>query len=126
MMMEIPAELDVDLRGCEGFYTKTQEGAIAGCVYISPVDNNNCFIVACGFKRKWCTRELVMTVYQRVFKELKCRRVSVIVDASNLPSLKLCFKLGFKTEGLLRGYGTGTGFLLGLLENEFILNRFKG
>lgn len=125
MMMELPLESDVDLKDITIAYTKNSLGEILGCIAFSSVENNNCFGVFCGFKKKWCSRELIHTAYKLAFQYLKTKRISAIVDLSNKASLKLCLRVGFKAEGTLQGYGTGVGVLLGITEEIFKSHNFK-
>jgi RimJ/RimL family protein N-acetyltransferase len=61
-------------------------------------------------------------VYNYVFKQLGCSRISVTTRADNELVIGIAERLGFVREGYLRKfYGDADGVLLGLLKKDFIL-----
>lgn len=57
-----------------------------------------------AYWRKGIITEAVEAVIQYCFKELNLYRIGAVTFPENEPSYKLLLKLGFKNEGLLRGY----------------------
>jgi RimJ/RimL family protein N-acetyltransferase len=59
-------------------------------------------------------------MFALAFNALKCKRISVAVDAKNADCLKLVKKLGFKQEGVFRFQRDdgGDNVVLGMLKTE--------
>ena len=55
--------------------------------------------------KRWCTRKNLRFMFSVAFDYYHCRRISIMTAADNVRCLKLAFRLGFETEGRLRGYG---------------------
>lgn len=63
------------------------------------------------------TRMFLRSVFHYPFVQLKCRRVTALVDASNIRSQRLVEHLGFVREGCLReGAAAEDVFVYGLLK----------
>ena len=52
--------------------------------------------------RRWMTREFLRVAFRYPFVQLKCRRVSGYVPASNADAQRFDEHLGFQREGLMR------------------------
>ncbi|MFP4044876.1 MAG: hypothetical protein ACLFTP_09965 [Rhodosalinus sp.] len=50
----------------------------------------------------WCSRPVLNRIFSYPFVQMNCRAISVIVPASNLPSINLATKLGFRGEAIVR------------------------
>ena len=70
--------------------------------------------------KRWCNRRMLKFMFALAFIALKCRRISVEVDARNSNCLKLVEKLGFKQEGILRAHRDdgGDSVVWGMLKSE--------
>lgn len=70
--------------------------------------------------KRWCNRRMLRFMFGVAFKALKCRRISVSIDARNSRSLKLVEKLGFKKEGIFRAQRDdgGDSIVWGMLKTE--------
>ena len=70
--------------------------------------------------RRWMTREFLRVAFRYPFVQLKCRRVSGFVPASNTDALRFDLHLGFVREGLMReALENGEDVIvLGMLERE--------
>jgi len=86
------------------------------CFYNYTSDDIELAIVG---NRGWANRKFITQVFCYTYYQLECRRCTVRVAASNLKSLKLVTKLGFKAEGVLREALNGEDcIILGMLKNE--------
>ena len=70
--------------------------------------------------KRWCNRRMLKFMFALAFNALKCKRISVAVDAKNTDCLKLVKKLGFKQEGIFRFQRDdgGDNVVLGMLKTE--------
>lgn len=70
--------------------------------------------------RHWCTRRMLRQMFQTAFVGLDCKRINLLVSASNVVSLKFVQRLGFKTEGLLRKFRDNGEdcYFFGMLKDE--------
>lgn len=60
------------------------------------------------------------------FDQLKCRRITALVERKNLVARKMVQRLGFKEEGKLRKAGPkGDIFVYGLLREELRIKRYE-
>jgi RimJ/RimL family protein N-acetyltransferase len=50
----------------------------------------------------WCSRKVLARIFGYPFLELDCQAISLIVAATNLPSLNLATKLGFHGEAVIK------------------------
>ena len=66
------------------------------------------------------TRRFLRAVFYYPFIQLKVKRITALVDASNERSLNLTRKLGFKQEGRLReaAMDGGDTFVFGILQRD--------
>ena len=58
-----------------------------------------CIHIASDGSRRWLTRLMLLEAFHYPFVQLKMRRVTGIVPASNKAALKLDLQLGFEIEG---------------------------
>ena len=70
--------------------------------------------------RRWMTRQFLRVAFRYPFVQLKCRRVTGYVPASNADALKFDLHLGFQQEGRMReALKNGEDVIvLGMLERE--------
>lgn len=68
----------------------------------------------------WLSKRVVCVMMGYPFLQLGCHRMTVFIDPSNTVSRRICEKLGFKLEGVIReGIDTKTDMLvMGLLRRE--------
>ncbi len=92
---------------------------VAGVVY-SNYRHGNIEITMASKSPRWASRENMAALLGYPFNQLKCRRVTCIVKATNHPVREFLCRLGFKEEGICRqAYDDGTdAVLLGMLRSE--------
>lgn len=67
----------------------------------------------------WCTRRHLAGIFDYPFRQLNCRRLHAITEATNQPARAFLCRLGFKEEGILHGaYRAGDGVLHAMLREE--------
>lgn len=73
--------------------------------------------------KRWCTRRVLNFMFDVAFNYFGCRRISMSADIDNIDCLKLALKLGFKAEGVLRGFRDNgkDAVIMGILQQEFNL-----
>ena len=100
--------------------TKLIDGAVAAVVIYTNVTVHNCeMVIATDGKARWATREFLGVCYRYAFKQMKLKRITVVVDENNHKSLKLCEKLGHTKEGLLLNwFGSKNGIAMRMLDTE--------
>ena len=71
-------------------------------------DNNRAeigyFLNDVAFRNQGLMTEAVTKILKYGFQALQLNRIDAIVGVKNIPSLKLVENIGFKKEGILRGY----------------------
>lgn len=70
--------------------------------------------------KRWCNKRTLRCIFGIAFDVLKCRRISLLIGKENKECLGFVQKLGFKSEGKLRGYQEDgqDSFIFGLLKEE--------
>lgn len=99
----------------------TLNGKIIGGILINDIrEGVDCYLSIYTTSKRWATRSVLRYVFRIIFNLINCRRCSVLVSKDNLDSLRMCKKLGFKEEGLLRQYRDNGDdcYCLGMLKQE--------
>lgn len=94
---------------------------IGGFVAVDCYDGIDIMCNIAGLRgRYWATRRFFRACFKYLFKQLGLRRVTGLVDASNLAARALNERLGFKQEGVLRKRAPGGGDMIvyGMLREE--------
>lgn len=75
---------------------------------------------------RWAmNRDGIVDVFSYPFIQLKCKRVTALVERKNKVARKMVQRLGFKEEGMLRKAGTkGDIFVYGLLPEDLKLRKY--
>lgn len=58
--------------------------------------------IAADMHKPWASRRTLRHLFGYPFLQQKCEAITVLVPASNLPSLNLATKLGFEMEALIK------------------------
>lgn len=67
----------------------------------------------------WLTKERLCVLFSYPFIDIGCDRIDAVVSADNLRSIKICQKLGFEIDGVLRKqFGMSHGILMSMLREE--------
>lgn len=94
---------DVDLELSSSSYMGFEEnGKILGVVFFSDYDNHNIFIHLAIDNPKICQKKNIRLMFDYVFNQAKCKRVTATCDDSRDRIKKLVEGVGFKKEGLIR------------------------
>ena len=99
---------------------KRKNELISGVVFHDIRPKIDVWLTIFSTDKRWCNRRVLRAIFDIAFNFLKCRRVSVKVDALNLKSRKLVEGLGFQKEGVLRCYEDNghDSVLYSMLKNE--------
>lgn len=92
-----------DFQGWNGAYVAigyVRKGILAGGVVFSMYSGAN-ICIACALDAP-LTRRFMRAIFYYPFLQLKCRRVTALVNAQNLSSRELVEHAGFKEEGCMR------------------------
>lgn len=94
--------------------------SVSAVVIFTNFTGNNCeMMIASDGKSKWSSRKFIGTCYRYAFNQMKLSRISVIVEADNPRSIKVCLKLGHTIEGVLKcWHGMKDAVLMRMLPNE--------
>lgn len=97
-----------------------KDGLIGGVLINDIRPNRDCWLTIYTTTPLWGKRQVMKYVFNVVFNMIKAERCSVFVSESNLKSFKMCQRLGFKTEGLLRKYRDNgeNCYVMGMLKKE--------
>jgi hypothetical protein len=120
---------------CEGLREKPEEympclalnvskngKTLAGVLINDLREGVDCWMTIYSSSPEWAKRSTLKYIFGVVFNLMQCQRCSVFVSASNLKSLNMCLRLGFKIEGVLRQYRSNGEdcYVMGMLKNECI------
>ena len=100
-----------------------KDNELIGGVLINDIrPNRDCWLTIYTTTPYWGKRQVMRYVFGVVFDLIKAQRCSVLVSVDNLLSLRMCEKLGFKKEGLLRQFRDNGDdcFVMGMLKSECI------
>lgn len=77
---------------------------------------------------RWAlNRDGIVEAFMYPFVQLKCHRVTAVVERKNKIARKMVQRLGFKEEGMLRKAGpNGDMFIYGLLPEDLQLRKYNG
>jgi RimJ/RimL family protein N-acetyltransferase len=77
---------------------------------------------------RWAlNRDGILKAFIYPFVQLKCHRVTAIIERKNKVARKMVQRLGFKEEGMLRKAGPkGDMFVYGLLPEDLKLRKYHG
>lgn len=79
-----------------------QDRLVAGVTY-DRYNGRHCEVSIAAVERsRWASRRTLGTLFAYPFVQLQCEALSVIVPSTNLPSLNLATKLGFRPEAIIR------------------------
>ena len=89
--------------------TRTEDGLFVGCCDLSEIDRWHHraevgFIVSKAFWGDGYAQEAMEAVVDHAAQAMKLRRLTARTHLGNFRSVKLLEKLGFRQEGLLRGF----------------------
>lgn len=91
---------------------------IAGVVYFC-YRHPNIEMAIAAISPKWATKTTLKAFFDYPFNELKCNRVTVLVDSDNKEVRRFDERLGFVREGTLREANpNGDAEIYGMLKNE--------
>lgn len=95
---------------------------IAGIIINDIRPERDCWLTIYSTDKRWCIKRVLKCVFGLIFNKMKCKRCSIFISKDNEASLRLCKKLGFTCEGLLRQYADDgqDRFVLGMLKSECI------
>lgn len=89
--------------GMQGIGVERNGELVGGVLYDSYSTNNIFMHVAGTDGMQWASKSFVKAAFGYPFHQLKCKRVSGWVEASNIKARQLDEHLGFKPEAVLEG-----------------------
>lgn len=94
---------DVDLEVSTSSYIGFEEDSkILGAIFFSNYDTHNIFIHLALDNPKICQKKNIRLMFDYIFNQAKCKRVTATCDNSRNRIKKLVENVGFKKEGLIR------------------------
>ena len=94
-------------------------GEIVGAVIFQDHSQYDMHVTVVSTNSIWWQRRYIKAMYQYVFKQCKCLRLSAMANETNTKSIKLLKALGFKEEGRLRQfYKDSNAIIFGQLRSE--------
>lgn len=101
------------------FIGREENGHILGVAAVWNYDGRSCEAGWCGDKG-WMTFGFLTLLHDYIFNQLKCVRVTALIDASNEVAIKQAERVGFVREGCLRqGAEDGDVYLYGMLKKDY-------
>ena len=93
---------------------------IGGLIYHNIRYHHDLWLTIYTTDKRWCTRRVLKIIFELAFNFWQAKRISILVSINNPKCIILIQKLGFKREGLLRGYqDDGTDcYFYGMLQSE--------
>lgn len=91
---------------------------VAGTIY-EDFNGANVVMHCAGKGKHWLNREFLWFAFYYPFKQLNCKRVTVIISSTNGNSLRFCQHLGFRTEAILQdAHPDGNLVIMGMRQEE--------
>lgn len=99
----IPGYEGSDFKPCSSLGVARDGNLLAGMIFnnFRPKSRDIHFTIAAD-SPKWASREVVSFVFNYVFNQLGCTRMTLIISKKNKRARKLAEGLGFQYEGKLR------------------------
>ena len=95
------------------------DGELIGAVIFTEYSGNDMHVTVVTTNPIWWTRRNIRTMYDYVWNQCGCVRLSALCKESNTKSQKLLRGLGFQQEGRLRKYfNPEDGIVFGQLRSE--------
>ena len=105
------------------FIGREENGKILGVAAVFNYDGRSCESGWCG-EKGWMTLGFLNLLHDYIFDQLKCVRVTALIDASNQVAIKQAERVGFKLEGRLReGSEDGDKLVYGMLKKDYKYGR---
>lgn len=96
-----------------------RHGDLVGAVVFTEYTGNDIHVSVVTTDPCWWHRRYIKLLYEYVFDQCGCIRISALVNESNRKSIKLLRGLGSKEEGRLRSYfNPKDGIVFGQLRSE--------
>lgn len=96
-----------------------RDGDLVGAVIFTEYTGNDIHVSVVTTNPCWWHRRYIRTLYEYVFDQCGCIRISALVKEDNAKSIKLLRGLGFQEEGRLRHYfNPQDGLVFGQLRSE--------
>lgn len=112
------------LSPCVAFGVTVNDELLAGVVYNSyragdSKSEPTIEVTMASISPRWCTRRHLAGLLSYPFRQLGCRRLHAVTEATNQPARAFLCHLGFKEEAILRGaYRACDGVLHAMLREE--------
>ena len=101
------------------FIGRVEDDKILGVAAVFNFDGRSCEAGWCGDKG-WMTLGFLNLLHDYIFNQLKCVRVTALIDASNETAIKQAERVGFQLEGRLReGAEDGDKLVYGMLKKDY-------
>lgn len=104
--------------GTTGVVSYTDSGELAAAVVFTSPLYGNTFLSIAAAKNFWAKKEFFWEIFHHGFDTLQSTGLSTMVRADNFRSLRLVHALGFRLEGVMRGFVFGDMLLFGMLRGE--------
>ena len=105
------------------FIGRVEDDKILGVAAVFNFDGRSCEAGWCGDKG-WMTLGFLNLLHDYIFNQLKCVRVTALIDASNETAIKQAERVGFQLEGRLReGAEDGDKLVYGMLKKDYRYGR---
>lgn len=98
--------------------SRFDDGRLAGVVALTPLARGNTNFHVAAASPRWCTEEFLTLLFTFAFANPLCTRITASIEEGNLRCRRLVERVGFKQEGLLRGFEFGNLTMYGMLKGE--------
>ena len=111
-------EMESGFGPCEAIGVVSEGRIIAGIVY-SQYRHPSIEMAIASISPRWANRRILRALFDYPFNELKCKRITVLVDSDAKDVRSFDERLGFVFEGILREANpNGDAAIYGMLKNE--------
>lgn len=104
--------------GTTGVVSYANNGQLAAAVVFTSPLYGNTFLSIAAAKNFWATKEFFHAIFYHGFETLGSTGLSAMVRADNIRSLRLVRTLGFRLEGVMKGFDFGDMLMFGMLRGE--------
>lgn len=111
---------------CSTIVVKDDSGRKAVFIY-SAFNGVNCEVTLASDTKQWMRDKYLRMLLAYPFRQLKCKRITMLIRTPNKTTINAVKRLGFREEGILRKFmESGEDVtIMGLLKEEYEMSKYN-
>lgn len=98
--------------------SRFDDDRLAGVAIFTPPQAGNSNLHVAGHSPRWFTPEFCQAMFTHGFRTLNCARLTATIVDGNDPCRRLALRVGFRSEGYMRGFAFGNLRVYGMVKGE--------